>query len=515
MRCPFLTKDNAHTKAFQLNILRSGLLLENADKQESLRNNVTLAQKAIENYAIMNEPASGTIQGTRFQGFELYKRTSGKSGTQNDTEQPSKPTVLDSSLEERSKTMQSQAMTAGQPRGDLAADQKSVSSNRVDERQRCSRSPTSLRSSTGPVEDVPEKRPTGLQARSQIRRAEHKKRRHTKVSDRDSKLRFLVPGQSHLGRWRVDDSGELPQARVDAAVEHASGQLPDRSQNMTRNAEASLPAGDSADIDRRRQVMSADDMVSQGSSRVFSASSQFNIKNTQTHDSNQFIVRSDQTSKHPSLLRLKNNTSAGNSATLHDGIAERERRSQVESGQDHELLSPQILEEDHSQRSPAQRYEQIYLHKQERGANSSVLVHSFDDHPTRSQAAQKARLDDIVSSQVDFLFSTQREDEQQQRVEGLLDNFELIKNDAKAQLQGNVEGHPTDMRKQWAERGRFVTHSARQKRVRAQASMPEGDELLRQFRALLKESNKEAKAKKTEHQIMADYMKQDMFVATM
>lgn len=49
----------------------------------------------------------------------------------------------------------------------------------------------------------------------------------------------------------------------------------------------------------------------------------------------------------------------------------------------------------------------------------------------------------------------------------------------------------------------------------AKASMPEGEELLRQFRALLLESSKEAKSKKTEHQIMADYMKQDMFVATM
>lgn len=108
---------------------------------------------------------------------------------------------------------------------------------------------------------------------------------------------------------------------------------------------------------------------------------------------------------------MRNNTSAGNSVALRDCAAEREARSQVESGQDQELFSPQILEEDHSRHSPAQRQELNQLQKLERGPNSSPLAQSLDGHPARSPAARKGKVDDIVSSQVDFLFSTQREDD--------------------------------------------------------------------------------------------------------
>ena len=108
-----------------------------------------------------------------------------------------------------------------------------------------------------------------LQDRIQsLRIRQKKRRRNLKVDGLEPKEGLLSLTQSQLDRWHIDRSDELPQPRLEEAVNLISRYLPNSSQNVQEVDNRQLNDY-SADVKHKRPVLSNDDVVSHGSSRVF------------------------------------------------------------------------------------------------------------------------------------------------------------------------------------------------------------------------------------------------------
>ena len=69
--------------------MRSGLESATDENQQGFQNNLSLAQQAIENYKFLEKPAMRLHKRTKFQDFELYKKTNdGQSQPLNGSDSP-------------------------------------------------------------------------------------------------------------------------------------------------------------------------------------------------------------------------------------------------------------------------------------------------------------------------------------------------------------------------------------------------------------------------------------------
>jgi len=244
------------------------------------------------------------------------------------------------------------------------------------------------------------------------------------------------------------------------------------------------------------------------------------------------MVNTDKASADPSSPtsdnRPKYHTSTVNSLQLRDQNQRRELLASLDSAHDVQE-SAQIHEED-QRHTPCfdyqiyQSYDNSYQNSKQsinnrQGQHGSSKHESGTSHVNSAEVQQASlgHVPDANAANNGFLFSTQREVEQQERIEGLITNLENVRTDVQDRLQDNIESytHAHRQKLQWPERAKFVTHAARKAQALRGQGMPVGDELLGQFNVLLKASDRAVKSKKTQPEIMADYMKQDMFVQTM
>jgi hypothetical protein len=154
------------------------------------------------------------------------------------------------------------------------------------------------------------------------------------------------------------------------------------------------------------------------------------------------MMHSGPTSKHVPRIKFKNITSTGDSAKKRYRFDDGEVHTRNQGVQDEDLSHEVNIQR--KKRGLVAQMSQIHHHAKLQAVRPLAL--SLDHAPSvLASPALRAQVGATASHQASFLFSTQREDEQQERVERLLDNLKLIKGRTKDQLGSIVEQH-TDLR---------------------------------------------------------------------